>query len=101
MRRDSLANFARRLGLGDYLLLGKGEEQSGGREKPSILADALEAVIGAVHIDAGRAAAARVVMTLLGSRIEVGCGRGELRSQYIVRLHERTGRRREALNVRH
>jgi ribonuclease-3 len=74
VRATTLAEVAEELGLGDELRLGKGEEATGGREKPSILADALEAVIGAVHIDAGRAAAARVVMTLLGSRIEVASG---------------------------
>ena len=74
VRATTLAEVAEELGLGDELRLGKGEEATGGREKPSILADALEAVIGAVHIDAGRAAAASVVMTLLGSRIEVASG---------------------------
>src|SRR5690606_31707743 len=49
----TLAEVADELGLGEYLLLGKGEEQSGGREKPSILADALEAVLGAVYVAAG------------------------------------------------
>lgn len=48
-----LYEVARTLGLGDYLLLGKGEEQSLGREKPSILADAAEALIGAVYLDLG------------------------------------------------
>jgi ribonuclease-3 len=46
----SLAEIARTIALGDYLLLGKGEEQSGGRERVSILADALEAVIGALFL---------------------------------------------------
>ncbi len=44
---------AQRLGLGDYLLLGKGEEQSLGREKPSILADTTEALLGAIYLDGG------------------------------------------------
>lgn len=47
----SLARVARQLGLGDYLILGKGEENTGGRQKTSILADTLEALIGAVYID--------------------------------------------------
>ena len=50
----TLAEVADELALGDHLLLGKGEEQSGGREKPSILADALEAVLGAGHAAAGQ-----------------------------------------------
>ena len=49
----SLAAFARTIGLGEYLRLGKGEEGSGGREKPSILSDALEAVVGAIYLDGG------------------------------------------------
>lgn len=47
----SLAKVARKLGLGDYLILGKGEENTGGRQKNSILADTLEALIGAIYID--------------------------------------------------
>ena len=49
----SLAFLARTIGLGDYLRLGKGEECSGGRVKPSLLADALEAVVGAIYLDGG------------------------------------------------
>ncbi|RLF60409.1 MAG: ribonuclease III, partial [Thermoplasmata archaeon] len=48
-----LYQVAKALGLGAYLLLGKGEEQSGGREKPSILANTVEALIGALYLDAG------------------------------------------------
>lgn len=48
-----LREVAGMLGLGDYLLLGRGEEQGSGREKPSILADATEALIGALYLDAG------------------------------------------------
>ena len=58
----ALAEVAAELDLGDALLLGKGEDASGGREKPSILADALEAVIGAVYLDGGWDAARRVVL---------------------------------------
>jgi ribonuclease III len=48
-----LSQVARELRLGDYLLLGKGEELSGGRDKPSILANVLEALIGALYLDGG------------------------------------------------
>lgn len=65
-----LAETATELGLGDVLLLGKGEEASGGRTKVSILADTIEAVIGAVYLDAGWAAARPLVLRLLGERIE-------------------------------
>jgi ribonuclease-3 len=50
---DTLAKIARRLTLGDFLLLGQGEASTGGRDKPAILADALEAVLGAVYLDGG------------------------------------------------
>ncbi len=48
-----LARVARNIGLGDFLLLGKGEEAQGGRERDSVLSDALEAVLGAVYLDGG------------------------------------------------
>jgi ribonuclease-3 len=50
---EALYNYAKSFNLGDYLLLGKGEETSGGREKPALLADAFEAFIGAIYIDKG------------------------------------------------
>lgn len=50
---NGLYHIARGLKLGDYLLLGKGEEQTNGREKPSILTDALEALMGAIYLDGG------------------------------------------------
>lgn len=50
---DALAIFARNINLGQYLLLGRGEEMSGGRKRKSILADAVEAVIGAIYLDQG------------------------------------------------
>ena len=53
----SLHKFALKIHLGDYLLLGKGEAHTGGRERPSILADAFEAVIAAVYLDGGLEAA--------------------------------------------
>ncbi len=74
VRATTLAETAEELDLGSVVRLGKGEEATGGREKPSILADALEAVIGAVHLDAGRAASRAVVMHLLGERIRTASG---------------------------
>jgi len=65
----ALAPVAESLGIGDALLLGKGEEGSGGRHKSSILADCLEAVIGAVYLSAGTTGARRFVLELLGPRI--------------------------------
>lgn len=53
VNEEGLVGVARTVGLGDLLLLGRGEDLSGGRNKPSVLADALEAVIGALYLDAG------------------------------------------------
>ena len=58
VRREALERIARDLCLGDYLILAKGEEDSGGRENPANLADACEAVIAAIFIDGGYGAAA-------------------------------------------
>lgn len=66
----SLAEAARELRLGDALLMGRGEAAAGGRTKRSILADAIEAMIGAVYLDGGWEPARRLVLSLLGGRIE-------------------------------
>jgi ribonuclease-3 len=66
----ALAHVARELNLGRYVRLGKGEETSGGRNKASILADTLEAVIGAVYQDLGTEAAAGLVRRLFDPMIE-------------------------------
>jgi ribonuclease-3 len=65
VRQDTLAEIAQSLQLGDYLRLGEGELKSGGFRRPSILADGLEAVIGAVYLDAGFGAARAVIERLL------------------------------------
>lgn len=61
---DALATRSRRLGVGNLVLLGHGEEMSGGRDRDSILADCLEAVIGAVYLDRGLKEARRLVERL-------------------------------------
>jgi ribonuclease III len=66
----TLAGIARELGLGELLRLGRGEEKNNGREKPSILADAVEAVVGAVYLDGGLDAARRAVRDLLGEALD-------------------------------
>jgi len=58
----SLCVFAAEIGLGQALLLGKGEEQTGGRERPSILADAFEALIAAIYLDGGLQAAKEFIL---------------------------------------
>jgi ribonuclease-3 len=90
------ADVAIALRLGDGLLLGKGEAASGGREKPSILADAMEAVIGAVYLDGGWEAARQLVLDLLGERIkEASAGPGG--QDYKTRLQELAARRMEVV----
>jgi len=64
-----LAQVAERLGVGEVLLLGRGEEASGGRSKASILADAFEAILGAVYLDAGWEAAELLVLRELQDAI--------------------------------
>jgi ribonuclease-3 len=80
----TLAELAADLGVGAALLLGKGEDASGGRDKPSILADAMEALIGALYLDQGWGAAEDLVMGLVGPRIEraaAGPGAGDFKTR--------------------
>lgn len=66
----SLAEAARVVGVGAHLRLGRGEETSGGREKESILADAMEAVIAAVYLDGGRDIATAMIADLLSESVD-------------------------------
>jgi ribonuclease-3 len=66
---DTLAQIAAELGLGEHLRLGSGELKSGGFRRASILADTLEAMLGAIFLDSGFEAAAAVVKRLIGSRM--------------------------------
>jgi ribonuclease-3 len=66
---DALAQVARDIGLGRFILLGKGEEMSGGRDKNSILADAFEALLGAIYLDRGLDAARRLIVRLIRPRM--------------------------------
>jgi ribonuclease-3 len=70
VQMGALADVARQLKLGAYVRLGRGEEGTGGRDKPSILADTLEAVIGATYIDCGLEAASGLVHRLFDPVIE-------------------------------
>lgn len=84
---QALAEAAVELQLGDAVQLGKGEDASGGREKPSILSDAFEAVIGAIYLDGGWSAAAEFVMRMLGPLIEEAAA-GPGGQDYKTRLQE-------------
>ncbi|MEG2174874.1 MAG: ribonuclease III [Oscillospiraceae bacterium] len=70
----ALAGFARQISLGECLRLGRGEEQNGGRERPSILADAFEALIAAVYLDGGLEAARRFVLPFIADTVEHAAG---------------------------
>ena len=71
----ALCLYANELGLGDFLLLGRGEESSGGRQRPSILADAFEAIIAAIYLDGGidpaREFVLRYVVPTIGNHTKV------------------------------
>ena len=83
----ALATVAGELNLGESIRLGRGESQSGGRGKPSIKADALEAVLGAVYLDGGITSIRRLVKRLFGSRIEDAVGK-EIPKDAKTRLQE-------------
>jgi ribonuclease III len=84
---SALADVARDLGVGRFVLLGKGEEMSGGRDKSSILADALEALLGAVYLDRGLDAARKLVVRLFRPRM-IAYVRGEGERDYKTILQE-------------
>ena len=87
VREDSLADAAREMGLGSFLYLGKGEDASGGRDKDSILADAFEALMGAIIIDGGYEEGKKVILKVLDERIKLA-SRGKLNKDYKTRLQE-------------
>lgn len=70
VRDRSLAAIAIDLGIGEHLILGSGERKSGGHRRESILADAIEALFGAVYLDAGFDAASAIIARALGNRLQ-------------------------------
>jgi len=83
----ALADVARDLGIGRFILLGKGEEMSGGRNKSSILADALEALLGAIYLDRGLDAATDLIVRVFRPRM-IAYERGEGERDYKTILQE-------------
>ena len=65
---DALANYSKQIELGRFMFLGKGEDNTGGRERPSILADAFEALIGAIFLDGGIAPAKKFILRFLNDK---------------------------------
>jgi ribonuclease III len=84
---SALADVARELGVGRFLLLGKGEEMSGGRDKASILADAMEAVLGAVYLDRGLNGSRKLIERLFWPRMQAYV-RGEGARDFKTTLQE-------------
>lgn len=87
VNEDGLARIARRLQLGELLLLGRGEELTGGRDKNSVLADALEAVIGAVYRGSGLGTVLEMVDRHFGEALE-GVAQGRSGLDYKTKLQE-------------
>ena len=87
-----LAEISAEMGLGSAIQLGKGEESTGGRQKASILADTLEAVFGAVYLDAGLDAARGVILDLYGDRM-VDVAQGAFMNDHKSRLQELAAQR--------
>jgi len=88
VRTTTLARAAGRLALGEAVLLGKGEESTGGREKRSLLADTFEAVLGAVYLDGGIKAARAFVRRHLKPELEAVRGAETSDDDYKTRLQE-------------
>jgi ribonuclease-3 len=87
---ESLSYHAKQLNLGDYLLLGKGEESAGGRRRNSILADVFESVLGAVFLDAGFDAAREYLLNLMSEAVTDD--RAEKKIDFKTELQERVQR---------
>jgi ribonuclease-3 len=84
---ETLAEIAAELDVGSVMRLGRGEDTSGGRAKPSILADAMEALIAAVYLDGGLEPARRLILQVLEGRIRAQAA-GPGGSDYKTRLQE-------------
>ena len=79
VKEKTLATLAADLGIGDYLILGSGEKKTGGHRRESILADALESIVGAVFLDSGIAAAQEIIERIFAQRLDELPAADELR----------------------
>ncbi len=93
VRTGSLADTARRLGLGEAMCLGKGERASGGGQKASLLADVFESVLAAVYLDGGYEQAASFVRRHLGGSLHEATGSTQVEEDYKTRFQEQVQRR--------
>jgi ribonuclease-3 len=89
VRTSALAKVAARLGLGEGIRLGRGEEQTGGRAKPSLLADVFEAVLGAIYLDGGIRSARAFVRRTLGGPLRATRGAAWTSDDFKTRLQEK------------
>jgi ribonuclease-3 len=89
VKESVLSEIAGSLSLGKYLRLGKGEETTGGRTKRSLLADAIEAVLGAVYLDGGYEEARRLILRLFKEKIDAVLSSGEFHD-FKTDLQEKT-----------
>ena len=99
----ALASFAEKIGLGEFLMLGRGEAQNGGAEKPAILADAFEALLAAIYLDAGAEdgmkSVASFLLPLVKSAMDVLPEMGDVRIDSKSRLQEFIQQDREQKDV--
>lgn len=87
VREEALYRLAKELSLGQYIRMGRGEEMSGGRERPSMLADVFEAFVGALYLDAGWDAVISFLQQVMFPSIEAYVARGVIDAK--SRLHEK------------
>lgn len=93
---STLAAASARLGLGDYLKFGRGEEKSGGRRKDALLADVLEALAGAIFLDGGLTAATDFVQHAIGEELRVVTPTAAAQADYKTMLQEKLQAERRA-----
>ena len=98
VKKEALARLARELKLGDYLILGAGEARTGAQGRDSILEDALEALFGAVYLDAGFATARQLILRLLAAPLTAAVSQGQVKDPK-TRLQEALQARRRPLPV--
>jgi ribonuclease-3 len=72
VRQSTLARWARQVGLGPYLMLGRGEARGGGRDRPALLSRGFESVIGAVYLDGGLEGARKVLLPFVDNEVRIG-----------------------------
>ncbi|MFC2057170.1 ribonuclease III [Chloroflexota bacterium] len=100
VRRETLARVARTIGLGNYLYLGRGEEASGGRNKPANLASTLEAVIAAIFLDQGTSNTKDFILRLLDAELQKVVSQG-MEVDYKSELQELTQSREQQTPTYH